>query len=527
MGYDALNMKPTSPSGTRLSLLLLTHRPQDAVVIRKTLSHVYPGVEVRSTPDEKALREGAAAIAFIDTQCIGGAALCHLLDGLHAVPTILIAADLAEVRRLGPLLSGRRVIVTRGDIEGMGLIGGVHHLLERQMLSEQLARASRHLKELSIRDELTKLYNHRHLEELLATEVKKANRYRRPLGFVIISLKNFTAINETHGHSEGDRILSRAADLVRQAVREVDIPARYGDNEFAVILPESDETAAAVVGERIQKAFAEITVPGPEGEMALESCCGIAALSAAVQTKEELLRTALGALLEAKRGGHNAICTSGEMAARRREVRENRQLIEQLHERIDRIGSETERTYFQSVMKAIGEIPTVKKVLMPHSERVAFFAQRLAESLGLPEAQARSIHRSGLLHDAGKLAIDAAILAKPGKLTGAEHDLMRQHPLFAVQILGSAPFFTSELPAILHHHERIDGTGYPEGVSGEAIPLPARILSIAEAWDTMVTAQPYRPEPLPFDAALAELRKGSGRQFDPDLAERFAALIAG
>lgn len=526
MYYVSL-MKPSPLSGTQLSIILLTHRPQDAVLVRRTLAHVYPGVEVQSTPDEKMLADASPSLVLIDTQSIGGAALEHLLDQISGIPTILLVSDFAEVRQFSPLLSGRRAIVTRHDLEGMGLIQGVHHLLERHMLAEQLHRASHHLKELSIRDDLTKLFNHRHLDSLLSTEVKKANRYKRPLGLVIVSLKNFTAINETCGHYEGDRILARAADLVREAVREVDIPARYGDNEFAIILPESDEMAAAVVGERIQKALTTIALPGAKEEIAVETCCGIGALSPRVQTKDELLRTALGALLEAKRNGHNAICTSGEMAARRQEVRENRQLIEQLHERITRIAVETERAYFQSVMKAIGEIPTVKRILMPHSERVAFFAQRLAEALGLAEVESRAVYRAGLLHDAGKLAIDAALLSKPEKLSAPEQELMRQHPLFAVQMLGSTPFFTSELSAVLHHHERLDGTGYPEGLAGETIPLSARILSIAEAWDTMITAQPYRAEPLPLDAALAELRKGQGTQFDPEFADRFMSLIAG
>lgn len=520
-------MKKNPSSGIALSITLVTGYPSDAKAIEKTLAHVYPGVEIKTAPDEKGLGDEKPSFLMVDTEAVSGPALDHLLDVMSDVPAMLLVRDFAEVRRFSRVLSSRRSIVTRSDLEGMGLIQGIHHLLERQMLAEQLHKTSRHLKELSIRDELTRLFNHRHFDEVLGTEVKKANRYKRPMGLVIVAIKNFTAINGSFGHHEGDRILARAADLIREVVREVDVPARYGDNEFAVVLPESDEAAASVVAARIQAALATITVAGPEGEIPLATSCGIGALSSQVKTKEELIRTALGALIEAKRGSENSICTSGEMAARRRDLRENRQIIEQMHERIERLTVETERAYFQSVMKALGEFPSVKKSLMPHSERVAFFAQRLAESMGLGETESRQIYRAGLLHDTGKLAIDSEILAKPSKLSSAEQELMKQHPLFAVQILGSSPFFTSELSAVLHHHERMDGSGYPEGISGDAIPLSARILAIAEAWDSMITPQPWRAEPLPLDTALEEIRRGAGTQFDEELAERFASLISG
>lgn len=523
----AVLMKPRSSSGARCTISLITHTPGDAALIRKTLSHVYPGVVVTAAPPDQQPAHAAPTLFVVDTAALCGSPLEHFLETTAETPAVLLVDDFSEVRHYSPLLSGRRSIVTRADIEGMGLIGCIHHLLERQVLTEQLQKTSRHLKELAIRDDLTRLYNHRHMDELLTAEVKKANRYRRPLGLVIVAIKNFMAINENLGHHEGDRLLARAADCIRQMIREVDIPARYGDNEFAIILPESDEAAAAVVAQRIQDALGALSCERPEGTTALITSCGIASLSPVLQTKDELLRTALGALLEAKRNGHNALCTSADMAARRRDIRENRQFIEQLHGRISRIAADAQRGYFQSVMKVIGEIPLVKRSLMPHSERVAFFAQRLAESISLAETEVHSIYRAGLLHDAGKLAIDAEILSRPGHLTCAEHELVRQHPLFAIQMLGSTSFFTAELPAVLHHHERMDGDGYPERLSGDAIPLAARILAIAEAWDTMITSQPYRTEPLPLDQALAELSRGAGSQFDPELASRFAALISG
>lgn len=520
-------MKPSSQINKHLVAFLITNHPEDAMRVQKTLTHAYPGISIEARSCTDCIDKPKPSLILIDTNCISGVQLEHLLDRASDTSAILIIKHFAEVRQFSQFLTSRRTIITHSDIEGMGLIQCIHHLLERQVLAEQLHKASRHLKELSIRDELTKLYNHRHLDEILDAEIKKANRYRRPLGLVIVAIKNFTTINEAFGHSEGDRILSRAADIIRREVREVDIPARYGDNEFAVILPESDEDGASIVAKRIQKALEEITATKPHNETPLITSCGIGAISERMQTKEDLIRAALAALIEAKRGNQNSICTAAEMVERRRDIHENRQIIDRLHERIATLTNESERSYLQSVMKTIGEAPTAKRHIMPHSERVAFFAQRLAEALNLSSAEVRTAYRAGLLHDSGKIAISADILSKPEKLSSTEQTLIQQHPIFATQIFGSTSMFTSELAAILHHHERMDGTGYPEGISGDSIPLHARILSIAEAWDTMISPQPYRAEPLSLDIALSEIKKGAGAQFDPDLAEKFTSLIQG
>lgn len=511
----------------KIEIAFLSTNAEDLSSMRATLAHAYPNLNVTAYTDKKALPKERPTIFAIDTNYVSGAALGHLLDEIHETSAILLVDDFAQVRGFSHLLSGRRAILVRSDIKGTTVIHCVQHLMERQKLHEQLQKASRHLKELAIRDKLTQFVNHHHFGEILTSEVKKANRYKRPLGLVIVAIKNFTAINEAMGHREGDRILAKAAGIIQDAVREVDIPARYGDNEFAIILPESDEAAASTVASRIQDAFAAFLNPKDEKSPPIITSCGIAALSGEIETKEDIIRVALSALLEAKRNGTSAMCTSGEIAAKRHKVRENRPLITWLNNKFTSFAREAERTYFQSVMKLIGDNPVVKKTILPHLERVVFFAQRLAESCGMNEDEVCSIHRAGLLHDVGKMAIESDILAKPERLTASEMELVRQHPQFALEITGQPSFFTVEPEAILHHHERYDGSGYPFGLSADAIPRSARILSVAEAWDTMTTPQPYRPKPLEPDCALNELKSCSGKQFDGELVEKFVGLIAG
>ena len=492
---------------------------------QETLVHVYPGIRISTTSKEADLAKTAADLIVIDSRLIPKDRLDAVLGGLPDIPLLIVVADIGSAKTYRNLLSGRREMIARTDINGLALIQAVHHLRERQQLHEQLQKAAHRLKDATIKDELTHLFNHHHFTEILDQETKKAVRYSRPLGLILVDLKNFSAINEAYGHSEGDRMLARTADIIRDTVREVDIAARYGDNAFAVILPESDMNAAIRAGARIMEALEGVNGSHEKSDSRITVCMGITAVSEKTQTKEDILRAALVALSESKKRG--GLMTNGNGEKETRELKENRQLITELHEKIMAIGKDAERNAFQSVLKALNEVPFQKRHLIPHSERVAFFAERLANKLGQANGNAQIIHRAGLLHDIGKLAIDPEILNKSGKLTVDETDLLHKHPLFGTQIIECVPFLAREMECVLGHHERFDGKGYPSGRKGGEIPVGARVLHISEAWDTMTSPQPYRTTPLPLDSALGELKKCAGKQFDPELVEIFSTLITG
>ncbi len=158
-----------------------------------------------------------------------------------------------------------------------------------------------------------------------------------------------------------------------------------------------------------------------------------------------------------------------------------------------------------------------------HSERVAFFSRALAEAAGLSAAQCQRVYLAGLLHDVGKIGVPDAILCKPGRLTNEEFDAMKKHPEVGARILSRVRQVADLVPSMLHHHERTDGRGYPEGLTGESIPLIGRIICLADCFDAMTTSRTYRTA-LPAHAALVEIRRCSGTQFDPNLAESFMTL---
>jgi len=491
--------------------------------MQDTLCHVFPNISVKylKQSDEKIPSD----ISVIDTTSIEKSSISEILDSLDTTPIIVIAKDARELDSLRGILNGKTSIISPSEMEGMGLIRSVHHLIERQKLSDQLKKASEHIKKLSTRDELTGFHNNSHFHDVLSGEVKKANRYGRHLGLIIISIKNLSLINKSLGHNEGDRVMSKSAEVIKKIIRDVDIPARYGDNEFAIILPESDENGTRIVAERILGILSRLEINTGKQNITIKTSSGISALTGHMHNKEDLLRNALAALIEAKKSNKDIICASDDIGGKNR--KENRQLMDALENKLKKLSDSTYSSYFDSVIKTFNEIPLSKKIIMPHSERVAFLAKRLAEAYGLEQSSINTIYRAGILHDVGKLVMDMSILLKPEALSLAEQKLMQKHPIFAVQMLGDTPFLHDEAMSILHHHERFDGEGYPEGLSREAIPIGARCLAISEAWDIMTTSQPYRETPLMLDEAIEEIRNGSEEQFDPDISRCFINLIVG
>ncbi len=160
-----------------------------------------------------------------------------------------------------------------------------------------------------------------------------------------------------------------------------------------------------------------------------------------------------------------------------------------------------------------------------HARRVAFWAVRLGQALGLPQADLHLLHWAGLLHDLGKIRVPRAVLHRRGRLTPAEWQMIRQHPRWGYEIAGAIPSLPPKVrEAILHHHERWDGRGYPAGLKGKALPPLARILAVADAWDAMRSPRPYRPA-LSLEQARDQLIQGAGKQWDPVLISRFLTCL--
>lgn len=183
-----------------------------------------------------------------------------------------------------------------------------------------------------------------------------------------------------------------------------------------------------------------------------------------------------------------------------------------------RLYGSMRQLFFGSLQALTSSIDAKDPYTCGHSERVALISKRLMELLGMPSAEAERVYLCGLLHDIGKIGVPEAVLRKPGKLTSYEYEIIKKHPVIGSQIIGGIPEMEDLIPAVLYHHERMDGKGYPDGLADKEIPFRARVLCVADCVDAMTSDRPYR-KALPAKLAESEIVRCAGTQFDPDLVE--------
>ncbi|MCK4368174.1 MAG: diguanylate cyclase [Dehalococcoidales bacterium] len=356
-------------------------------------------------------------------------------------------------------------------------------------------------------DGLTGLYNHRHFHERLEQEIARGSRFGSMFSLIMLDIDLFKAYNDIYGHLAGDDVLRRIGRYLESSIRSIDLAFRYGGEEFAIILPETRLDVAVRVAERIRKTIESKT---SSRAMPITISLGIANWPTDGVMKEEIIARADAALYRAKQAGRNRTCLSSD----------------EVNTETPNISTELEtRPRALSIIYALAATVDAKDhYTYGHSRKVSDYSVAMAEALGLPQDRIATIRAASLLHDIGKVGIPDSILSKQGPLTDEEWEPVKVHPKLGVEILRHIIDLVNCLPAILHHHERYDGKGYPSGLKGDNIPLEGRILAIADAYDAMTSPRPYR-EQLSSQQALNELKRCAGTQFDPELVDVFCKLI--
>ncbi len=356
-------------------------------------------------------------------------------------------------------------------------------------------------------DGLTKLYNHRHFHERLEQEIARGSRFGTIFSLILIDVDLFKAYNDTYGHLAGDEVLRKIGRCVETSIRKIDMGFRYGGEEFAVILPETRLEDAYKVAERIRKT---IESNASTAIVPITASLGIATWPIDGMMKEEIIARADEALYNAKQTGRNRTCMSTDVTKSEAPVLD--------------VGLEAKAGALSITYALAATVDAKDHHTYGHSRKVSHYAVALAEAINLPQDKISTVRAAGLLHDIGKIGIPDPILNKAGPLTGEEWESVKAHPKLGVEILRHVLDLMNCLPAIAHHHEHLDGRGYPDGLKGSDIPLEARILSIADAYDAMTSARAYR-EQLSPQQALEELRRCAGTQFDPELVATFCHTI--
>jgi len=355
-------------------------------------------------------------------------------------------------------------------------------------------------------DGLTGLFNHRYFHERIDEEISRSSRFGTALSLIMMDLDLFKPYNDIYGHVAGDEVLRQVGQSIKRSVRGIDIPCRYGGEEFAIILPETRLDDAHTVAERIRKG---IELEMFAKQVPLTASLGVASWPADGVTKEELVGCADAAMYLAKALGRNRTCLSTEVVPTqlprsKSDEKPSQEILGMVYALAAAVDAKDHYTY-------------------GHSKKVAQNAVALAEALDLPPAKIATIRAAAMLHDVGKIGIPDETLNKPDRLTDDEWKLLRTHPQMGAQIIRHVPDLVNCVPGIQHHHERWDGTGYPSGLKAENIPLDARIMAIADAYAAMTSVRPYR-KAMSTAEATEELRRSAGTQLDPKLTELFILI---
>lgn len=359
-------------------------------------------------------------------------------------------------------------------------------------------------------DDLTGVLNRKYFFEIIAEVFEKYSK--SSLALITVNLDDFKLYNQLYGVKQSDETLRRVAETIKASIGQQGYIARYSGKEFSILLPNYDVFNAKRLAESIRDQIGEITTSLTGDRLKrLTISVGISVAPYGAKSVRELIDNADQAVFQVKRKGKNAI-----------RVFDTYITADKLEEEVD--YTQVYDDYKSTVLSLMAAIDAKDHYTFNHSDNVAKYAVDLAKELKLNHVTVEHIRQAALLHDIGKISIAESVLNKTGRLNSEEYEIMKGHVEASINIIRHLPSLDYVIPAVLGHHERYDGQGYPRRIAGEDIPLTARILCIADSFDAMVSSRCYKPE-MSVKEALRIIEEESGKQFDPMLVDVFSGLI--
>ena len=433
--------------------------------------------------------------------------------------------------------------------------GALHNAITFQKAQEQ-----------AITDGLTGLKTHRFFMEALSGEWKRSTRAGRSFSLVLMDLDRFKFVNDFYGHLDGDLLLQRVAHILEQNCRRSDVVARYGGDEFVILMPETNGEQSRQIASKLRSW---ICADPLIREKNVTSSFGVATFPVNGSTPQELIQVADASMYLSKHQGGNAVSTADQF-----DVDDSRQwkrdvldaylgvtlkrlfvtgpdAFVEIYSRIEHFAKSFAETQSSSSRPdGIGGLkfygtpsseplpPVVMDTLTSlalavdakdqftqgHSQKVSGYAVLIAEAIGLEDSEIEEIRLGGMLHDVGKVGILESILNKNGPLNPDEWEAMKRHVEYGARLLEPLLGTDQVREMVAHHHEYFDGSGYPDGLAGSQIPLGARIIAIADAYDTITSERTYKKASTP-EEAFRELERCGNAQFDPELVRVFVSRL--
>ena len=362
------------------------------------------------------------------------------------------------------------------------------------------------LKELAVKDGLTGLLNHRSFQDVLDTYITDSQKEDKQVSLLFMDIDNFKNYNDINGHQKGDWLLTRLGEILRNTVDDLGVVARYGGEEFAIILYDQTEEAALNLGELIRQNIQQTYFTGQELQpnKNITVSIGVSTYPKVAKNKKQLIELADNALYRAKSFDKNR--------------------VERYYNILDEIDSSIDKKALESIANILNKINKKDKYTYGHSERVVIYAKKFAMYLDMDENSKKDLLLAAYLHDIGKLEISKELLNKREKLSQSEFNILRQHPTLGADLVSNIEAFNAVVPVIKHHHEKYDGSGYPNNIKGNEIPYLARVLTIIDSFDAMTSKRPYNVRK-DYNQAIIELKKCAGSHFDVELVSKFIDML--
>jgi diguanylate cyclase (GGDEF)-like protein len=367
----------------------------------------------------------------------------------------------------------------------------------------------RRLEDSAHKDSLTGFYNHGYFYTKLTEyeKISKLNSYK--LSLIFLDIDDFKYYNDLNGHQNGDYALKNLANILKSSVRINDTVARYGGEEFAIIMQNVGEEQAIIWAEKIRLAIENAEFYGeenqPKGKLTVS--IGISEYPTKAKNSTELIKSADDALYRAKFLYKNRVETYIS-------------ILDDIKNKVN----DKDKEVITSIKTLISVINAKDRYTYGHVERVVMYAKLIADKLNLNDKDKETLIYGAYIHDIGKINISKEILIKKMPLTDNEWLELKNHPLFGFDIIKDIHSLKHVAYLVLHHHERYDGLGYPNGLQGKDIPYLTRILTVIDSFDAMTSNRPYNTCKS-YEEGKEELIKCSGSQFDPEIAQAFVNVI--